>query len=81
MAEIAKKEIQAITPVKTGRLKKSIRVSILGNKATIDSTEDYAVDVEYGHMQNERFVPVLEKMLLRMAKISKRLPFMIKWSL
>ena len=63
MAEIAKKEIQAITPVKTGRLKKSIRVSILGNKATIDSTEDYAVDVEYGHMQNERFVPVLEKML------------------
>lgn len=63
MAETAKKEIQAVTPVKTGKLKNSIQATIFGNKAVIDSSEDYADDVEYGHMQEERFVPVLDKMI------------------
>ena len=38
MAEIAKKEIQAVTPVKTGKLKNSIQATIFGNKAVIDSS-------------------------------------------
>lgn len=63
MAETAKKEIQNLTPIKTGKLKNSIQATILGNKAVIDSTEDYADDVEYGHMQEKRFVPIIDKMI------------------
>ncbi len=59
IAEIAKKEIQDVTPVKTGKLKNSIQVTTSGNKAVIDSTEDYADDVEFGHFQEERFVPAI----------------------
>lgn len=63
MSDIAVKEIKAVTPVKTGRLQNSIQANITGNKAVIDSTEDYADDVEFGHMQEERFVPVLGVMV------------------
>lgn len=59
MAEIATKEIKAVTPVKTGRLQNSIKATVMGDRAIIDSSVDYADDVEFGHMQDERFVPVL----------------------
>lgn len=59
MADIATKEIKAVTPVKTGRLRNSIKANVMGDRAVIDSSVDYADDVEYGHMQEERFVPVL----------------------
>lgn len=59
MADIATKEIKAITPVKTGRLRNSIQATVMGERAIIDSSVDYADDVEFGHMQEERFVPVL----------------------
>lgn len=59
MADIATKEIKALTPVKTGRLRNSIQATVMGERAIIDSSVDYADDVEFGHMQEERFVPVL----------------------
>lgn len=63
MVNIAKKEIQEVTPVKTGKLKDSIQATVVGNKATIDSSVDYADDVEFGHIQEERFVPELGVMI------------------
>lgn len=59
MADIAKESIKSETPVKTGKLRSSIQATINKDKAVIDSTVDYADDVEFGHMQSKRFVPVL----------------------
>ena len=59
LGKIAVKNIKRYTPVKTGKLQNSIRATIKGDKAEVDSSLDYADDVEFGHMQDERFVPVL----------------------
>lgn len=63
LGKIAVKNIKRYTPVKTGKLQNSIRATIKGDKAEVDSSLDYADDVEFGHMQEERFVPVLDRML------------------
>lgn len=63
LGEIAVKNIKRYTPVKSGKLQNSIKATVKGDTAVIDSDVDYAVYVEYGHMQEERFVPVLDKML------------------
>lgn len=63
LSKTATREIKAVTPSKSGKLKKSIQAKIEGNKATIDSNLDYAEHVEYGHYQEERFVPILDRML------------------
>ena len=63
LGDIAVKNIKRYTPVKTGRLQNSIRATIKGDTAEVDSSVDYADDVEFGHMQEERFVPVLDRML------------------
>lgn len=63
LGDIAVKNIKRYTPVKTGKLQNSIRATIKGDTVEVDSSVDYADDVEFGHMQEERFVPVLDRML------------------
>ena len=61
--KIVVKNRKRYTPVMTGKLQNSIRATIKGDKAEVDSSLDYADDVEFGHMQEERCVPVLDRML------------------
>ena len=56
LGKIATKTIKRYTPRRSGRLQDSIRLEKQGNKATITSDVDYAIDVEFGHSEGSGFV-------------------------
>ena len=60
----AEGDVKLVTPVDTGRLKKSITHVVDDNAVIIGTNVEYAKDVEFGHKQEVgRFVPVLGKRL------------------
>lgn len=60
----AEGDVKLVTPVHTGRLKKSITHVVDDNAVIIGTNVEYAKDVEFGHKQEVgRFVPVLGKRL------------------
>ena len=63
LGQIAVKNIKRLTPTKTGKLVNSIQANIQGETVVIDSDCDYADDVEFGHMQEARYVPEIDRML------------------
>ena len=60
IGDIAQKEIRSYTPVKTGKLKASIKNSVTGLTAEVGSSLDYVDDVEHGHNQEARYVPAID---------------------
>lgn len=60
IGEIAETAIKSFTPVKTGRLKASIKSSVTGLTAEVGSELDYVDDVEHGHNQEARYVPEID---------------------
>lgn len=63
LGEIAVNNIKKLTPRDTGKLQNSIRATQHGDTIIVDSDLDYADDVEFGHMQEARYVPELDRML------------------
>ena len=59
IGKVAQKEIRNNTPVKTGKLKRSIQSHVTGLTAEVGTGLDYADDVEHGHNQEERYVPAI----------------------
>lgn len=55
---MAEREIKPLVDVDTGRLRASINTQIIDqNTAQVGTNVDYAIDVNNGHLVNQRFLP------------------------
>ncbi|QAT40838.1 HK97 gp10 family phage protein [Clostridium sp. JN-9] len=58
IGHMAEREIKQFIPVDTGRLRASLNTQLLDkNTAQVGVDTDYAIDVNNGHLVNQRFLP------------------------